>query len=75
MFERIMRSFGLVKASWRILMDDKKLLAFPIMSGIVTLLVIATFVLPHIMVWTRLPQTAYRELFSCSCSIWSATLS
>ena len=46
MFERIMRSFGLVKASWRILMDDKKLLAFPIMSGIVTLLVIATFVLP-----------------------------
>jgi membrane-anchored glycerophosphoryl diester phosphodiesterase (GDPDase) len=46
MFERIMRSFGLVKASWRVLMDDKKLLAFPIMSGIVTLLVIATFVLP-----------------------------
>jgi membrane-anchored glycerophosphoryl diester phosphodiesterase (GDPDase) len=46
MFERIMRSFELVKASWRILMEDKKLLAFPILSGIVTLLVIATFVLP-----------------------------
>ncbi len=48
MFERIMRSFELVKASWRILMEDKKLLAFPIMSGIVTLLVIATFVVPLI---------------------------
>ncbi|HNX17260.1 MAG TPA: DUF6159 family protein [Methanoregula sp.] len=49
MFERIMRSFELVKESWRILMDDKKLLVFPILSGIVTLLVIATFVLPLIL--------------------------
>ncbi|MFA5236787.1 MAG: DUF6159 family protein [Methanoregula sp.] len=48
MFERIMRSLELVKASWRILMEDKKLLAFPILSGIVTLLVIATFVVPLI---------------------------
>jgi membrane-anchored glycerophosphoryl diester phosphodiesterase (GDPDase) len=39
-----MRSFELVKASWRILMEDKKLLAFPLISGIVTLLVIATFI-------------------------------
>jgi hypothetical protein len=43
-----MRSLELVKASWRILMEDKKLLVFPILSGIVTLLVIATFVLPLI---------------------------
>ena len=49
MFERIMRSFELVKASWRILMEDKKLLAFPIMSGIITLLVVATFVVPLII--------------------------
>ena len=48
MFERIMRSFELVKASWRILMEDKKLLVFPILSGIVTLLVIASFVVPII---------------------------
>jgi hypothetical protein len=48
MFERIMRSLELVKASWRILMEDKKLLAFPILSGVVTLLVIATFVVPLI---------------------------
>lgn len=44
MIDRIMRSFELVKASWRILMEDKKLLAFPLISGIVTLLVIATFI-------------------------------
>jgi hypothetical protein len=43
-----MRSLELVKASWRILMEDKKLLAFPIMSGFFTLLVIATFVIPLI---------------------------
>lgn len=48
MFDRIARSFELVKASWRILMGDKKLLAFPILSGIVTLLVIASFILPLI---------------------------
>jgi len=44
MIDRIIRSFELVKASWKILMEDKKLLAFPIISGIVTLLVIATFI-------------------------------
>jgi hypothetical protein len=48
MFERIMRSLELVKASWRILMEDKKLLVFPILSGFFTLLVIATFVVPLI---------------------------
>jgi Family of unknown function (DUF6159) len=46
MFESIGRSFELVKTSWNILMDDKKLLVFPVLSGIVTLLVILTFVLP-----------------------------
>jgi hypothetical protein len=44
MIDRIIRSFELVKASWKILMEDKRLLAFPIISGIVTLLVIATFI-------------------------------
>ncbi|MGA7628820.1 DUF6159 family protein [Methanoregula sp.] len=43
MIDRIIRSFELVKASWKILMEDKRLLAFPIISGIVTLLVIASF--------------------------------
>ena len=48
MFSSISRSIELVKASWRILLEDKKLLTFPVLSGIVTLLVIATFILPLI---------------------------
>jgi hypothetical protein len=46
MFESIGRSIELVKTSWNILMDDKKLMVFPLLSGIVTLLLILTFVLP-----------------------------
>jgi hypothetical protein len=46
MFESIGRSFELVKTSWNILMDDKKLLVFPVLSGIVTIAVILTFFLP-----------------------------
>jgi hypothetical protein len=49
MFERIGRSWELVKASWRILMQDKKLLVFPIISGIVTLIVVLSFILPLIL--------------------------
>jgi len=49
MFERISRSLELVKTSWRVLMEDKKLLAFPVLSGIVMLIVIATFILPLIL--------------------------
>jgi hypothetical protein len=48
MFESIGRSFALVKTSWDILMQDKKLLAFPILSGIITVLVVLTFILPLI---------------------------
>jgi len=48
MFERISRSLELVKGSWRILMEDRKLLAFPVLSGVVMLIVIATFILPLI---------------------------
>jgi len=32
MFESIGRSFELVKTSWNVLMDDKKLLVFPVLS-------------------------------------------
>jgi hypothetical protein len=46
MFESIGRSFALVKTSWDILMQDKKLLAFPVMSGIVSIIVLLTFILP-----------------------------
>jgi hypothetical protein len=46
MFESIGRSFELVRTSWNILMDDKKLLVFPVLSGIVTILVLLTFIFP-----------------------------
>jgi len=49
MFESIGRSLTLVKTSWDILMADKKLLAFPILSGIVTILVLISFILPIIV--------------------------
>ena len=46
MFERISRSLELVKGSWRVLMEDRTLLAFPVLSGVVMLIVIAAFILP-----------------------------
>jgi ABC-type multidrug transport system fused ATPase/permease subunit len=48
MFESIGRSIDLVKTSWNILMEDKKLLVFPVLSGLVTMIVILTFALPLI---------------------------
>jgi hypothetical protein len=48
MFESIGRSIELVKTSWNILMENKKLLVFPVLSGLVTLVVILTFALPLI---------------------------
>jgi hypothetical protein len=49
MFESIGRSWELVKASGKILMQDKKLLVFPLISGIVTLIVVISFILPLIL--------------------------
>jgi hypothetical protein len=49
MFESIGRSIELFKTSWGILMEDKKLLVFPLLSGIVSLIVLATFLIPLII--------------------------
>jgi hypothetical protein len=57
MFESIGRSFALVKTSWDILMDDKKLLVFPLLSGIVSLIVILTFALPLLLTGSFLNMT------------------
>ncbi len=48
MFERLSRSWALVKASGSVLKQDKELLLFPLISSIATLLVIACFALPVI---------------------------
>ena len=46
MFERFSRSWALVKASGSVLMQDQKLLVFPLISGLAALLVVACFALP-----------------------------
>ena len=46
MFERLSRSWSLIKASASVLAQDKELLVFPLLSAACTLLVMAAFVLP-----------------------------
>jgi len=46
MFDRLERSWSLVKASAAVVHSNKSLLLFPVISGIATLVVLATFVLP-----------------------------
>src|SRR5690606_12076876 len=46
MFEQFSRSWELVKASAAVLRSDKELMLFPILSGIATLAVLATFLVP-----------------------------
>src|SRR5512136_301756 len=58
MFESIGRSWELVKASWQILSRDRKLLVFPVLSGIVTLAVVASFILPLILTGAVLGSVA-----------------
>jgi len=48
MFERLSRSWQLVKASGAVLKQDKELLLFPLISSISTLLVLACFAVPVI---------------------------
>jgi hypothetical protein len=46
MFDRISRSFDLVRASARILRQDRHLMLFPVISGFTVMLVVAAFLLP-----------------------------
>jgi hypothetical protein len=46
MFARLSNSWELAKASWRVLLADKELMIFPIVSLIASLIVMATFALP-----------------------------
>lgn len=46
MFDKFSRSWNLVKASASVLRSDKELMLFPVISGAVTLVVLATFLLP-----------------------------
>lgn len=46
MFDKLSRSWDLVKASASVLRSDKELMLFPVISGLVTLVVLATFLVP-----------------------------
>jgi hypothetical protein len=47
-FERISNSFALARSSWRVLREDKKLVLFPVLSGIACVLVLISFAVPFI---------------------------
>lgn len=44
--KRISNTWNLIKSSFRVLMEDKRMLLFPIFSGICTLAIIASFFIP-----------------------------
>lgn len=46
MFDRISNGFKLARSSWAVLVKDKHLLWFPIVSGFLILLVVASFAVP-----------------------------
>ena len=46
MFDKLSRSFALLRASLAVLRADKELLVFPLCSAIASLLVVASFALP-----------------------------
>lgn len=49
MFERLSRSWQLIKASAAVLQADKELLVFPVVSGVLSVLVLITFAVPTVM--------------------------
>jgi len=53
MFSRFKRSWYLFRASLHVLNQDRELLVFPLLSGVATLTIIATFVIPLIWVSTE----------------------
>ena len=64
MFTKLSNSWELVKASWHVLLADKELLLFPIVSFVASLVVIATFAVPTILAgvfdeFTGVPVAGY----------------
>jgi hypothetical protein len=47
--ERIKRSWDLLKASWGVLKQDKELILFPIISGVIMFFITLTFLIPTIV--------------------------
>jgi hypothetical protein len=60
MFDRISNGFALARSSWAVLMRDKHLIVFPIVSGILFVIVVASFVVPlaTLVDWNKVQQQA-----------------
>jgi len=58
MFDRISNGFSLARSSWGVLTKDKHLIWFPIVSGFLFLLVVASFVFPlaTLVDWNQVDQ-------------------
>jgi hypothetical protein len=58
MFERISNGFALAGSTWRVLVRDKHLLVFPMVSGFLFLLVVLSFVVPlaTLVDWNQFQQ-------------------
>lgn len=62
MFSSIGRSIGLIKSSWSVLSKDKEILLFPILSAIACVLVVASFIIPSILIGMGFHQTSSSSL-------------
>lgn len=58
MFERISNGFSLAGSTWRVLTRDKHLIAFPIVSGFLFMLVLVSFAVPMatLVDWNKVQQ-------------------
>jgi hypothetical protein len=58
MFDRISNGMALARSSWAVLVKDKHLILFPIVSGILFLLVLASFAVPlaTLVDWAKFDQ-------------------
>jgi Family of unknown function (DUF6159) len=56
MFDKLSNSFALARSSWSVLCTDKKLLIFPVLSGIACLMVMASFAAPVLLLIMQNPQ-------------------
>jgi hypothetical protein len=62
MFERISNSWSLAQSSWHVLWQDKKLVVFPIVSGLGCLLVLISFFVPMALVYSRMDPQQLQDL-------------
>lgn len=60
MFDRISNGFSLARSSWAVLMRDKHLIVFPVVSGILFVVVVASFAVPlaALVDWNKVQQQA-----------------